>query len=66
MDKINWKHISGNPSIFKLDYEELEKRCNIFKEELMKKALHPSIIIGYMNHPDFKDKGLEYILENCI
>ena len=66
IDKINWSGLSENPSIFELDYEALESRCNIFKEELMKKALHPSIIIRYLNHPDFKDKDLEYILDYCI
>jgi len=37
MDKIYWPFLSKNPSIFELDYEALEKRCNIFKEELIKK-----------------------------
>jgi len=66
IDKINWYRLSSNPSIFELDYEALEKRCNIFKEELMKKALHPSIIKRYLNHPDLKDKDLDYILDNCV
>jgi len=65
-DKIVWSELSQNPSIFELDYEALEKRCNIFKEELIKKALHPSIIKRYLNHPDLKDKDLEYILDNCF
>ena len=65
-DKIDWDELSTNPSIFELDYEALEKRCNIYKEELMKKALHPSIIKRYLNHPDLKDKDLEYILDNCM
>ena len=66
VDKIYWPLLSTNPSIFEIDYEELENRCNLFKEELIKKTMHPSIIIRYLNHPDFKDKGLEYILEYCI
>ena len=66
MDKINWFGLSKNPSIFELDYEALEKRCNIYKEELMKKALHPSVMMRYLNHPDLKDKDLEYILDNCF
>jgi len=56
MDKIDWNTLSYNPSIFKIDYEALEKRCNIYKEELIKKALHP----------DLKDKDLDYILDNCF
>ena len=63
---INWYELSKNPSIFELDYEALEKRCNIYKEELIKKALHPSVITRYLNHPDLKDKDLEYILDNCF
>jgi len=43
-DKIYWLALSSNPSIFELDYEALEKRCNIYKEELIKKALQPSVI----------------------
>ena len=66
IDKIYWHSLSNNPSIFKLDYEVLEKRCNIYKEELIKKAMHPSIILRYLNHPDLKDKDLCYILDNCI
>jgi len=65
-DNIDWNGLSRNPSIFELDYEALEKRCNIYKEELMKKALHPSIIKRYLNHPDLKDKDLEYIVDNCF
>ena len=66
LNKINWYSLSLNPSIFEYDYETLEKRCNIFKEELMKKALHPSIIKRYLNHPDLKDKDLDYIFDNCF
>jgi len=66
LDKINWSNLSRNPSIFEYDYEALKKRCNMYKEELIKKALHPSIIKRYLNHPDLKDKDLEYILDNCF
>jgi len=41
-DKIDWDFLSSNPSIFELDYEALEKRCNIFKKELIKKELQSS------------------------
>jgi len=65
-DKIDWYNLSMNPSIFEYDYEALEKRCNIYKEELIKKALHPSVMMRYLNHPDLNDKDLEYILDNCF
>ena len=66
LDKIYWSRLSFNPSIFELDYEALENRCNIYKEELIEKTMHPSIIIRCINHPDLKNKDLEYILDNCI
>jgi len=66
MDKIDWDALSINPSIFEIDYEALEQRCNIYKEELIKKALHPSVIAKYLNHPDLKNKDLDYILDNCF
>jgi len=56
MDKIDWYGLSANPSIFEYDYEGLEERCNIYKEELIK----------YLNHPDLKDKDRAYILDNCF
>ena len=47
-DKINWKNLSVNPSIFELDYNALKKRCNIYKEELIKKTMRPSRIFKYL------------------
>jgi hypothetical protein len=36
--------LSGNPSIFELDYNALKKKCAVYKEELIQVALHPSKI----------------------
>ena len=47
-DKINWITLSTNPSIFELDYKALKERCSVYKEELMRMALHPSRIEKYM------------------
>jgi hypothetical protein len=47
-DKIDWYWLSRNPNIFELDYSLLNKRCCIYKEELLMKALHPSRIAGYL------------------
>ena len=47
-DKIDWNEISINPAIFELDYNALKKRCEIYKEELIQKALHPLRIIKYL------------------
>ena len=49
-NKINYRLLSENPSIFELDYDYLDKRCNIFKEELIKKTLHPSKIMKLLNN----------------
>ena len=48
IDKIDWNEISINPAIFELDYGGLKKRCEIYKEELIQKALHPLRIIKYL------------------
>jgi hypothetical protein len=55
-DKIDWDCLWGNPSIFELDYDALKKRCEIYKEELIQKALHPSRIKKYLDQGiDFED-----------
>ena len=41
---LNWHYLSENEEIFKLDYDFLKNKCNIFKKELIQKALHPSKI----------------------
>jgi hypothetical protein len=48
LDRINWNYLSLNPSIFELDYKFLNDRCNIYKEELIQNALHPSRIDKYL------------------
>jgi len=41
--------MSANPAIFELDYESIKNRCLIYKDELMKVALHPSRIEKYLS-----------------
>lgn len=36
-DKINWSQLSKNPSIFEIDYNFLDNRYSIYKEELIQK-----------------------------
>ena len=48
-DKISWCHLSKNPSIFELDYQALNERCLIYKEELMMIALHPKRISAWLD-----------------
>jgi len=40
-DKIDWCVLLENKSIYELDYDFLKKNCNIFKKELIEKAMHP-------------------------
>jgi hypothetical protein len=44
---IDYKNFSINAPIFELDYDAIKKRCDIYKEELIETALHPSRIEKY-------------------
>ena len=44
MDKVCYKGLSKNPAIFEYDYQGLKERCDIYREELIKKTMHPSRI----------------------
>ena len=51
-DKIDWKYISKNPSIFQCDYTFYRERMDVHREELMKVIFHPkrlkrSLELGY-------------------
>ena len=39
LDKINWCDLIENPSIFQLDYQALQQRIEVFKEELIQKQV---------------------------
>jgi hypothetical protein len=63
--KIDWKYLSSlnNTFLRKEDPPLLElitKRCSIYKEELMQKALNPSRIQKYL------DEGIAEELDNYI
>jgi hypothetical protein len=47
LDKVDWYSLSINPNIFTYDYEFIEKRINIFKEELVMKVFHPQNIYKF-------------------
>jgi len=49
-DKINWNSLSGNPSIFELDYKTMKKQMvDIYFEELIMVALHPKRISAWLD-----------------
>ena len=44
LDKVCYNRLSKNPAIFEYDYQGLKERCDIYREELVKKTMHPSRI----------------------
>ena len=49
LDKVDWKWVSINPAIFTYDYSSMYKRCNIYREELMKTRFHPKNFSKFMD-----------------
>lgn len=45
---FDYENISVTTPIFEVDYDAIKKRCDIYKEELMQIALHPSRIEQYL------------------
>jgi len=41
LDKVCYNRLSKNPAIFEYDYQSLKERCDIYREELMKKTMYP-------------------------
>lgn len=46
---VDYENFSINSPIFDIDYDAIEKRCSIYKEELIAVALHPSRIEQYIS-----------------
>jgi hypothetical protein len=47
-DKIDWKIISSNPSIFTYDYDEIKNNFQELGQEIIEKALHPKRMLRLM------------------
>ena len=45
---VDYDNFSIHSSIFEYDYDAMQNRCSIYKEELMQVALHPSRIEQYL------------------
>jgi hypothetical protein len=43
-NKIDYGGLSRNTAIFELDKQGLKERCDIYREELIEKVMHPSKI----------------------
>jgi hypothetical protein len=54
-NKIIWDLLSGNPSIFELDYNEMKKNNQDMYEELIKEVMKPSRV--------FKERDYDYLEE---
>jgi hypothetical protein len=48
-DKIFWDMLSMNPAIFTLNYDYFKERCDIYREELIQRAMHPRKIERYLD-----------------
>jgi len=51
--KVNFNSLSMNPAIFEKDYHGLKQRCDVYRKELIDKAIHPSRLISLL------EKGVE-------
>jgi benzoyl-CoA reductase/2-hydroxyglutaryl-CoA dehydratase subunit BcrC/BadD/HgdB len=60
-DKIDWNSLSYNSEIFDYSYEYLEERCNVFKEELIQKAMNPKKLQRYIDEGYDMEEFLEFI-----
>jgi hypothetical protein len=48
INKINWIWLSMNNNIFELNYDYLKQRMDIFREELIMKAWHPTRVMKWI------------------
>ena len=60
-DKIDWDSLSYNSEIFDYSYEYLEERCNIYKEELIQKAMSPKKLQRYIDDGYNVEEFLEFL-----
>jgi hypothetical protein len=46
-DQFCWDVMGAYDHVYEIDYKYLEERCNVYKEELIQKAMHPRRIAKY-------------------
>jgi len=44
-----WSYLSENPSIFEPDYDSIEQKTEVFKEELISAVFHPKKMVYYLD-----------------
>jgi hypothetical protein len=59
--KIDWNSLSYNSEIFDYSYEYLQERCNIYKEELIQRAMSPKKLQRYIDEGYDMEEFLEFI-----
>ena len=52
-DKIDWFIFPYNRAISKLNYQWLQERMDIIREDLMKAVFHPKRLEYYLEHHDY-------------
>ena len=57
---IKFRHLFGNPSIFEIDYEAIQRRIEPFKESLIQKCFHPDRLRHYLNTYNYDIGDDEY------
>jgi hypothetical protein len=63
MDKIDWKLLSENPSIFELDCGEMRMVLEPFYKELVEKVFHPRRLHNYLQKYNYNILTEEYELD---
>ena len=59
-NKIEWNYILQNPSILEIDYQALQQRIEVFKEELIQKCYHPDRLVYYLKTYNYDIGEEEY------
>jgi len=58
-DKIDFSRLSLNPAIFELDTQGLKERCDVYRKELIEKAMHPHRMIALLDQEGIDLEDLE-------
>ena len=58
-NKVEYISLSINPAIFELDYQGLKERCDLYRKELVEKAMHPNRMIALLDQEGIDLEDLE-------
>jgi len=57
--KIDFSRLSLNPAIFEVDTQGLKERCDVYRKELVEKAMHPRRMIALLDQEGIDLEDLE-------